>query len=315
MNIKCDKCSPCDELIPPYINLSSESPDRDFFIGLYFNGDPPPFGGDPDFSPPPGCVGIAFSDVDQATADACAGDLAKRCFLTNPIIPDPNPCGVGGPVPIGKFGNDQQECSTNCPDGSVFTYTIPVGSYFSTSKALANQKALQQACKKALDKVICITDLTQESGCVNNAFFASLNITNSSTISTILVVGALPAGLTPFVDTVGKQVTITGIPTAPGDSTFSVQAFDKLGNYTTKTLRICITQITPDTSSLPDGSVGTAYSQQLNAILGFCFPGPTWSWAATGLPPGLSISPVTGLITGTPTTTGTYTVSVMAIHT
>lgn len=315
MNIKCDKCSPCDELIPPYTNLSSEAPDRDFFIGIVFNPDPPPFGGSPDFSPPPGCVGIAFSDIDQATADACAGDLSKRCAITNPIVPDPNPCGVGGPVPFGKFGNDQQECSTNCPDGSVFTYTIPIGSYFSTSKELANQKALQQACKKALDKVICITNLTQDSGCVGSTFFASLNISNSSVISLINVVGALPDGLTYFADTVGKHLTITGTPTAPGDIHFSVQAFDKLGNYTTKSLRICITQMSPTTGSLTDGSVGTAYSQQINALLGFCFSPFDWAWTATGLPPGLTISPTTGLISGTPTTQGTYTIFITATHT
>ncbi|HZM77324.1 MAG TPA: Ig domain-containing protein [Candidatus Limnocylindrales bacterium] len=38
----------------------------------------------------------------------------------------------------------------------------------------------------------------------------------------------------------------------------------------------------------------------------------TYAWSANGLPPGLTINPSTGLITGTARTTGTYTVTVTA---
>jgi hypothetical protein len=39
----------------------------------------------------------------------------------------------------------------------------------------------------------------------------------------------------------------------------------------------------------------------------------SYSWAANGLPPGLSINPSTGLITGNPSAIGTYMVSVTAV--
>ncbi|MEU4746769.1 S8 family serine peptidase, partial [Actinosynnema sp. NPDC023658] len=55
-------------------------------------------------------------------------------------------------------------------------------------------------------------------------------------------------------------------------------------------------------------SVGTAVSLQLKASGGTA----PFTWSATGLPPGLSISPTTGLISGTPTTAGTYTVTATA---
>lgn len=54
------------------------------------------------------------------------------------------------------------------------------------------------------------------------------------------------------------------------------------------------------------GSLGTPFSFTVTASLL-----PTY-FAATGLPPGLSINPSSGLISGTPTTAGTYTVKVTA---
>lgn len=56
-------------------------------------------------------------------------------------------------------------------------------------------------------------------------------------------------------------------------------------------------------SSLPSGTVGTAYSQTLAAAGG---KAPrTWNIAAGSLPPGLYLTSSTGVISGTPTTAGT----------
>jgi aminopeptidase S len=56
------------------------------------------------------------------------------------------------------------------------------------------------------------------------------------------------------------------------------------------------------------GTVGTATSQQMTASGGT----GTYSWTASGLPAGLSINASSGLISGTPTTAGTYNVTVTA---
>jgi hypothetical protein len=56
------------------------------------------------------------------------------------------------------------------------------------------------------------------------------------------------------------------------------------------------------TTSLPNGSVGSAYSQTL-AVSGGQTP-YTWSVNSGALPPGLSLNTGTGAITGTPTTAG-----------
>ena len=61
------------------------------------------------------------------------------------------------------------------------------------------------------------------------------------------------------------------------------------------------------TTSLQDGRVGNAYGQAVSATGGIS----PYSWSAsTGLPPGLSINPATGVISGTPTGPGTFTFTV-----
>lgn len=62
-----------------------------------------------------------------------------------------------------------------------------------------------------------------------------------------------------------------------------------------------------ETTSLPAGTVGTAYSATLNASDG-SLP-YVWSITSGSLPSGLSLDPSTGAITGSPTSAGTQTVT------
>jgi len=117
-----------------------------------------------------------------------------------------------------------------------------------------------------------------------------------------LASGSLPSGLS-----LTSAGVISGTPTAYGASSFTVQAADSQGTPMTAQKALSITvmpaTLTITTSSLPNGTVGVAYNQTM-AATGGATP-YTWSVYSGTLPSGLSINASTGVISGTPTASGT----------
>lgn len=101
---------------------------------------------------------------------------------------------------------------------------------------------------------------------------------------------------------------LTGTPSAAGDFSFTVQVKEKNGGSTTKNFRVTIaassSKLAITTSSLPNGTAGSAYSQTLTASGG----SPSYSWSVTSgaLPGGLSLNSSSGTISGTPASSGTF---------
>ncbi len=119
-----------------------------------------------------------------------------------------------------------------------------------------------------------------------------------------IVQGSLPAGLT-LNATTG---IIGGTPTAAGTFSFVAQVLDAQSNSAMQSFSITILAAVKiaTTSPLPSAAVGSAYSLQLAATGGT--PPDTWTAQNSSLPPGLSLGS-SGLLGGTPTTTGTFTFS------
>lgn len=95
-----------------------------------------------------------------------------------------------------------------------------------------------------------------------------------------------------------------GVSTATGTDGGTIYALD--GTMGMATIRLGAVTITPDT--LPDGVTTVPYSQTITADGS---PGPTMSYTGD-LPPGLELDVVTGILSGVPTTVGSYTFTVTA---
>jgi hypothetical protein len=150
-----------------------------------------------------------------------------------------------------------------------------------------------------------ITSATSASGTVESAF--SYQITATNTPSSYAAVD-LPAGLSVNTGT----GLISGTPTTSATLTVALSATNGSG---TGTASLTLT-INPDPPASPaitsansaNGTAGSAFSYQIVAS------NKPASYAASGLPAGLSVNTATGLISGTPTTAGTSTVSVSATN-
>jgi hypothetical protein len=123
----------------------------------------------------------------------------------------------------------------------------------------------------------------------------------------------LPAGLS-INSTTG---VISGTASTAGSYTVTLTGTDSTGpsgsatfTWTVGSSANTVTVTNPGSQS---GKVGTAASLQIAAT--DSASGQTLTYTATGLPAGLSISSTTGLISGTPTTAGTSSVTVTATDT
>lgn len=122
--------------------------------------------------------------------------------------------------------------------------------------------------------------------------------------------GTLPAGLT-----LSASGTISGTPTGSGTSSFTIQVSDSSTPPQTASSKQSITvnpaaqPLAIGTSSLSPGVVGAPYSASLKATGGTT---PyAWSISTGSLPAGLTLG-ASGLISGTPTASGTSSFTVKA---
>jgi Putative Ig domain len=298
----------------PVANISSETPDEDVYIGLFF-GDPTP----PRLGPWQArwCLGIAESTESQEAADLLAAQLSANCTWDNdnPVQPQwqPNPNSnpkPGDPAyipgPWTMYENDEQSCDYTCPDGSIYIYTAPAGLFTALSKAAANSKAATWACQKAIELRICIGDLSDNSICLGTDYEATITFTMENPPALVTMVsGSLPPGVSYTYD--DDKITLSGLVGAVGAYVFTFQVEDVDGNFNNKQFTIYVATIA--NATLTDASYGAPYSETL-ASTGATVGAKTWSVVSGALPAGLTLDPATGEISGTPSADGVYSFTV-----
>jgi hypothetical protein len=199
--------------------------------------------------------------------------------------------GDGGPATLGEFAS---------PQGLAFD---SAGHVFVADSTSERVRELTPTVTP-----LTVTTANLPAGAVGTGYSQTLQAAGGTAPYTwSMATGNLPGGLSLTAAT----GVISGTPTTAGTSSFTVKVTDAKGLSATATLGILVvSQLTVTTTSLPIGVTGTTYSQALQATGGAA---PyTWSIASGNLPGGLSLTPGTGVISGTPTTAGTsnFTVKV-----
>ncbi len=270
------------------------------------------------------------SDITVQVADANGATATKPLVLT---INPPLVITTSSPLPSGTVGVNYSQQLTATGGSGQYTWTIITGALplgLSLNPA-AGQISGTPTTAGAANFTILVTDsnkVTATAAYTLNVI-AVLTITNVSPLASgalgvpytqtltavggvapytwTLTQGALPAGL--LINSVSGQ--ISGTPTTAGTSAFGVQVKDSQGQIATKLFEVVIgaSTLTITTGTpLPAGTVAAPYAQTLMATGG---KQPyTWMLLVGTLPAPLSLNATTGLISGTPTASGTATFTV-----
>lgn len=193
--------------------------------------------------------------------------------------------------------------------GSPFSFTVRA----TDSAAATGSKAFTLSVSGS--STLAVSTASLDGATLGAAYSNTLLATGGTSPYTWSVsVGSLPAGLSLAAST----GVISGTPTTPGTSSFTVKVTDNVAATATAALSITVSAgvTITTTSPLPAGTVGTTYTTVLAAAGGTS----PYTWAVTSgtLPDGLAIDPdgsltgTAGQISGTPTTAGVSTFTATA---
>lgn len=198
---------------------------------------------------------------------------------------------------------------TGLTTGASYTFTIAAVNAYGTSVASANSAIV---IPYVLPGAPAITAASASTSGATLTWAAPSN--GGNPISGYVVtpfIGA--AAQPPRTFGAGTTQTVTGL--TPGTAyTFTVAAQNLAGTGPSSAPS---SPVTPNAApslnfpAAPAGEVGATYNWQLNVVSGTA---PfAWSVSAGALPGGLSLHPSTGLVSGTPTTAGTFAITVQVI--
>lgn len=228
-----------------------------------------------------------------------AGSLTKPYSVQLNAVSGPGSYAwslASGTLPAGLTLSPEGLLSGTPTTATAYSFTIRV-----TSGSATDTKAYSVPIAAAV--VVSTSSLTAAT--VGTSYSMSLAATGGTrSYSWAIESGTLPPGLNVAS---GK---ISGTPTTRGSWTFVLRATDSAGRVAlSNPLTLTVNpQLQIVTSALPGATKGVFYSVQLVGEGGV--PPYAWSRSSGSLPSGLTLNTTTGVISGTPTVTGTFSYTV-----
>ena len=160
---------------------------------------------------------------------------------------------------------------------------------------------------------VAVTTTTLPNGTVGTTYSTVVNASSGCTpYKWAIASGALPAGITAKVSSTTTSLNLAGTPTTAATYSFAVKVTACGGGVSQVSYKVVIqataSSVSITTTTLPNGTVGTAYSAVVKAS-GGCTP-YKWAIASGALPAGVTAKPSSTTTTlnlaGTPKTAANY---------
>ena len=255
-----------------------------------------------DSGPTPSNLAITTTSLPEQTVNhsysasvSGSGGAAPYTWSVSPALP----------------GNLSLDPATGAITGTPTTAATTIHT-FTLRDSSAPSQTVEQLLNLTIEPALSITTTSFPDASISSSYNEPVETVGGIGALTFSIVlpgtGTLPQnlGLNP---TTG---IISGTPTAPaGTFPFTVRVQDISGQQDTKDLSVRVTLTTPPqitTTSLPGGTAGQPYNERVRSTGGI--GQLAWSVSAGSLPPGLTLDPSSGTISGTPTRGGSFTFTV-----
>ena len=220
--------------------------------------------------------------------------------------PAPTVTRASGTIPPGLSLTSSGTLSGTPTTSGIYTFAIKGTNFVNTVTSPSYTFTIQAAPQ--------FTSATEYNQTVTKGSdFSAIPTVTGSGLTFEKVSGSLPAGLTLDVN----SGAITGTPTQAGEFTFQIKATNRSGSATCATSTITVRAAPVFTAN----NVPTALQVLSGSDDPFRYtfassgyPVPTFSVAIGTLPPGLSLNSETGVLSGRPTTGGSYQVTIRATN-
>ena len=249
---------------------------------------------------PAGLVGSSYNQT--LTASGGTGNLSLNYQITSGTIP----AGLSFSV----NNNHLNITGTPTATGTV-SFTLNISDTSGDTDS--------QDYTLSVNPAITFSPTSLPSGTVNTAYSQTITATGSSgalSVNYNVTSGTIPAGMNFSIN--ANQLIITGTPTTNGTLTFTLTATDSNNNQATRNYTLTVNaagvNITFSPTSVPDGTVNSAYNQAITASGGTGTLTVAYNITSGGIPSGLNFnaSGNTLTISGTPTAGGNVSFAVVA---